>query len=483
MTVLCAFALLAIAGLAFDRPRGAEPADPAHGRPKWTLLVAAASLLAASLAGYELMTYRGALAQQPFPSWLAGVRLVPILEIAPPLVHLPETFPVLAEAFALVQVALLGAVAYALRGAGLTRALYTVLGAFALLTVGIAFASRGLTSSDLYAYVYDAAYGTAAYHPHTLSVDGPFGLVAHLWSLRMLPAAYGPVWLDLAHALAGAPGHMAQHIFVLRLLSAASFGAVLGALVVLRVPAAFLGLVALDPVLPYQYVADGHNDLFGVALLLWAYVAARRGLLVPALVLAVLAGASKASFALIAPLAFASLGGMRQRIVWGGLAVLGSAAVSLALGGPAYPHAIAEISTIFPTSGEPGGAFVPRLTTLVALALVAAAVIYRRTGWPGAWAFVALGSVPFPWYLGWAFPYLVLDARRAVPFLVFFPLVAFAMTTTYAPTWAWYPLAFAFPVVAALIAYRRWHAVWAKRVSVRSCAGSVPAFEGRLGGG
>ncbi len=481
MTVLCAFALLAIAGLAFDRPSDGDSADSARG-PHWGLLAVAGTLLAASLAGYECMTYRAALAQQPYPAWLAAAPLVPILELAPPLVHVPDAYPVLAEAFALVQVALLAVVAYALRGAALGRGLCAALGGFALLMTVVAFASRGLTSSDLYAYVYDAAYGTAAYHPQTLAVDGPFALVGHLWSFRMLPAAYGPVWLDLAHVLAGAPGPMAQHIFVLRMLSAVSFAAVFGALVALRVPAAFLGLVALDPALPYQYVADGHNDLFGVALLLWAAVAARRGWLVPALALAVLAGASKVSFAALAPLAFAGLSGMRRRVVWGSLAVVGSAAVSFALAGPAYPHALAQISTIFPASGEPGGAFVPRLTTVVALALVVAAVVARRTGWPGAWAFVALGSVPFPWYLGWALPYLVLDARRAVPFLVLFPLVAFAMTTTYAPTWAWYPLAIAFPVAAALLAYSRWHAAWAERVSARSCARPIPALEGRLGG-
>jgi hypothetical protein len=483
VTVLCAFALLAIAGLAFDRPNDGDAVDSARGRPKWALLAVAGTLLVASLAGYEYLTYRAALAQQPYPAWLAAAPLVPILEIAPPAVHLPDVYPVLAEAFALVQVSLLAAIAYALRGAALTRALCAVLGGFALSMTVVAFASRGLTSSDLYAYLYDAAYGTAAYHPHTLSANGPFGLVGHLWSFRMLPAAYGPVWLDVAHALAGSPGNMAQHIFVLRILSAISFAAVLGALAALRVPAAFLGLVALDPAIPYQYVADGHNDLFGIALLLWATVAATRGFLAPALALAVLAGASKISFAAIAPLAFASLSGMRRRVVWGALAVVGSAAVSLALAGPAYPHALAQISTIFPTSGEPGGAFVPRLTTLFALALVVAAVVYRRTGWPGAWAFVALGSVPFPWYLGWGLPYLVLDARRAVPFLVLFPLVAFAMTTTYAPTWAWYPLAIAFPVAAALLVYTRWHAVWAERVSARSCARPVPALEGRLGGG
>jgi hypothetical protein len=482
VTVLCAFALLAIAGLAFDRQNDGDSVDSARARPKWWLLAIAATLLVASLAGYEYMTYRAALAQQPYPAWLAAAPFVPILEIAPPVVHLPEMYPVLAEAFALVQVALLAAVAYALRRAPLTRTLCAALAGFALLMTVVAFASRGLTSSDLYAYLYDAAYGTAAYHPHTLSADGPFALVGHLWSFRMLPAAYGPVWLDVAHALAGSPGNMAQHVFVLRMLSAVSFAAVLGALVALRVPAAFLGLVALDPAIPYQYVADGHNDLFGIALLLWATVAAMRGFLVPALALAVLAGASKISFAAIAPLAFASLSGMRRRVVWGALALAGSAAVSFALAGPAYAHALAEITAIYPTSVEPGGAFVPRLTTVVALALVAAAVVYRRTGWPGAWAFVALGSVPFPWYLGWGLPYLVLDARRAVPFLVLFPLVAFAMTTTYAPTWAWYPLALAFPVAAALLAYARWRAVGAERVRARSCARPVPALEGRLGG-
>jgi|GEM_PF-1986870 len=481
--VLCAFALFAIAGLAFDRPPDGGRGEAAPGRPNWTLLAVAATLLAASLAGYEDVTYRTAIAQQPYPAWLRGAPLVPILEVAHPAVRIPYSFSVVAEAFALVQVVLLACVWYALRGARTTRRLVTVLGAFALLLALIAFASRGATSSDLYAYVYDATYGIDAYRSHALSPSGPLAIVGHLLSFQMFPAAYGPIWLGIAHVLVGGKS-VADGIVVFRLLGVISLVGTLGALLALRVPASFLGLVALDPAISYQYVADGHNDLFGVALLLWALVAANRNVPLVAVLLAVLAGASKLSFAMLAPLAFATLPDPRRRIGWGALAVAASIVVSLALGGAAYPRALIEITTsIFPASGEPGGALLPRVTTLVALALVTAACIARRTGWPGAWGIVGLGSIPFPWYLGWALPYLVLDARRATPFLVTFPLAAFVLSTTFIETWAWMPIAFGLPVVAATLAYVRWRKLWTDFVSARSCARPVAALDGRLGGG
>ncbi|MBD5604987.1 MAG: hypothetical protein IAI48_07855, partial [Candidatus Eremiobacteraeota bacterium] len=121
----------------------------------------------------------------------------------------------------------------------------------------------------------------------------------------------------------------------------------------------------------------------------------------------------------------------------------------------AYPRAIAAVSAIFPASGEPGGAIVPRLTTICALVLVALALIVRRTGWPGTWEFVSLGSIPFPWYLAWGLPYAVLDPERALPYLVTFPFAAFVMTTTFPATGAWPPVAIGLPVVAALLAYGR----------------------------
>jgi hypothetical protein len=482
VTVLCAFALLAIAGLAFDPPLASEPGDRVRGRPNWALLVGAATLLAASFAAYEVMTYRAALAQQPYPAWLRGAPLVPILETDRAAVHVPYNFSVFAEAFAIAQVALLAAVWYALRRARVTRALVAVLGSFALVSIGIAFVARGTTSGDLYAYAYDGAYGIEAYRSHLLSPNGPFAIVGHLYAFHMFPAAYGPVWLAIAHALVGGKS-AADCIVIFRVLAALSLASVYGALLALRVPASFLGLVALDPALPYQYVADGHNDLFGVALLLWAHVAVKRDVPLAAVALAVLAGASKLSFLMLAPFAFATLPDLRRRVGWAALATVGSIVVSLALGGLAYPRALFEIATaIFPASGEPGGAVLPRVTTLAALALVAAAVIARRTGWPGAWGIVGLGSIPFPWYLSWALPYLVLDPRRATPFLVLLPLATFVLSTSFETTWAWIPIVFALPVAAATLAYVRWRNVWSDVVSARTCARTVPVLEGRLGG-
>ncbi len=456
MTLLFCALAFAVAGFAFDGKQQRPDVSAERSAPWRALWIVAAALFATLLAGESLVTL-AAFEQEPFPPWLRGIRYVPILETAPLYAHTPPAVSLGAESLALLAALLLGALAFALRGVSGGASLDRFSFLCAAIMSAVSLGSRGLTSSDLYAYVAYAERGIGAYHAFAIAPDGPLAIVGHLWVFEMLPAAYGPAWLWIVHALAGRTS-IDTSILVLRLFSVASLVAVLLALRALGLSGKIVALVALDPAIYEQYVVDGHNDLLGIALLLWARVLARRGFPVAAIAAAAAAGACKAPFLALAPLAFFDAPALRTRLTGAGLAVASGVAASLAFGGIAYPRAIATVAAIFPASAEPGGALLPRMTLCATLGLILAAVLARRTGWPGSWSFVSLGSLVFPWYVIWGVPYAVLDPRRAVPFLASFPIAAFALSTTYGPSWALAPLEVALAIAAALIAYRRWRA-------------------------
>jgi hypothetical protein len=450
--LFCALAV-AIAALAFDRDSRAPEVPRAV---PWVAVAALALALAASLVTNEWVIANAALGQMPFPAWLRGASFTPILELEPLYAHTAPGTSLAAEGLAVLDTLLLGGLAFTLRGVPARAGILAFAFVCALASIGLSFFAPGLASSDLYAYAFYARFGTGAYHSLLVPHDGPLAIVGHLWSFRMVPSAYGPVWLDTVRILAGGIDRVDVQILVFRGLSAITLVALLAGLVALRLPVAFVALVALDPAIYLQFVVDGHNDLFGIALLVWARVAARRGWTIVAVVLAILAGASKASFLPLAALVFFDAEPLRRRVVPAACAIAGGIAASLAFGGLAYPHALAAVAAIFPASGEPGGAVLPRITTFVTIALVIAAVGWRRTGWPGSWAFVSLGSVVFPWYAIWGLPYATLDPRRATAFLATFPVTAFVLTTAYAISGGWAPLIFTIACSSGMLAYARW---------------------------
>jgi hypothetical protein len=86
------------------------------------------------------------------------------------------------------------------------------------------------------------------------------------------------VWIWFVHLAVGWLPDPQSSIVGLRFVSLMSFVAVLVALARSGAAKMLVLPLALDPTILLQYVADGHNDLFGIALLLWArYFAMREG--------------------------------------------------------------------------------------------------------------------------------------------------------------------------------------------------------------
>ena len=152
------------------------------------------------------------------------------------------------------------------------------------------------TSQDLYLYVGFAHLGSAAYAPPAVPFAGEFRAVNRLWGLPMLSSAYGPLWIALSRASLYAGDSLGAQVEAFRAAGAIFFCACTGLLFLGRRDVATTTLFALNPALIQQYVADGHNDVFALALALGAFAVVRRSA-IAACVLVAAAGAAKLSFA------------------------------------------------------------------------------------------------------------------------------------------------------------------------------------------
>ena len=86
----------------------------------------------------------------------------------------------------------------------------------------------------------------------------------------------------------------------------------------------------------------------------------------------------------------------------------------------------------------------------VALAALTAVLLLRRFNRGASWSFLAFGTELFPWYVGWGIPYALLEGSWLGVYLLSLPLVAFNLTTVYAPN-AWSRAAYGVLVLAPLL--------------------------------
>ncbi len=452
MSQLLFFAAAAVSGL-FGRvrlplpPRVRSWSDDRRSIVPYVCGLGIAFIVHAAAISYAALT------QIPFPTWLLNRPLVPILDTAPLFAHTSSRVSVAIEIVSIVETVLLIGLAFATRRRLLRPAEKLIASAlFAAMALYSLFA-RGTASADLYAYVADARLGIACYAGASSFASGPFHIVEYFWGHPMIPCAYGPVWIWFVHVFLGWVPTPQGSIIGLRLLSLVTFLAALKALARLEVGAMFLLPLALDPALILQYVADGHNDFFGIALLLWARCFAVSGNALLASLLAACAGASKVPFLPISMLTFVDRKNIRVRVGYGMAALLGGLLISLAFGGPAYLKALGTTAAIYPTSSLPGGIFLPRVALTAILVTIGIALSLRRVAWPAAWGFASLGSLFFPWYLAWGIPYAAIDPDVAWPFLVSLPILVFSMSTTYSATMLSYPLVAILPVAVILLYY------------------------------
>jgi len=325
---------------------------------------------------------------------------------------------------AFVQTALLFGLAFVVPRAGSPRTVAGIVAVGAAVLASEAWCAR-VSGADVYAYV---AFGLSPhpYRPGAALLPLADRAIAHLWGRPLVPCPYGPVWLALAHAVASPGRSLAANVVAFRAVGLAAMAASIGALLALRKPVT-AALFALDPTLWQLYVAEAHNDMVGIALVLLA-LALRRRSIGAAMVLVALAGAVKLPFLLIGAVIFASAPTWRARLLPAMGAAFGGVALSVALGGIDYASAMSRTARSY---AYPIGALEWNLhVTLAAIACVAVvtAVVAARFFWGAPWSFVALGQYPIWQYLGWGIPYAVLDETQGLLYLALLPVSGFELS-------------------------------------------------------
>ena len=343
----------------------------------------------------------------------------------------PRSVHVAIVALGAVQAAIVYALYRALRDRVVPVSERAVLVVVAAAMFAIALAAPAMAGFDAYAYAGYAKlpHLADAYSPPAMRLGGSFGIVNDVWGTPLVPSYYGPLWIAISKLVAGGAQSLGSAIFAFRLVEVGAFVWLAIVFAAWRRDAMFVALFALNPAVYGLYVANTHNDLVAVALIVSAVALAHRFPLVSAIAVAA-AALIKVPFVAAALYVFAGRGSLSVRLGWVVLAVILAGAASLVFGGHAYAADL--ISRLHETNA--GGRFFQvtaravkfGLLLVAGTALVAAFV--RGVAWRTAgWSFITLGSLAYPWYLIWALPYAALERRALVAFLVLLPLVAAAM--------------------------------------------------------
>ncbi len=299
-----------------------------------------------------------------------------------------------------------------------------------LATVGFFIAAlrvRVLESTDLYNYIVYARLGmTHAYAPGIVVDDPALRRVTALTWGVLPPSPYGPLWQLYNGAIANA-STLADAATRLRLFNAFALLTLFGGLVAARVPAAGIAILALNPYLYDQYVANAHNDLLPIVLLTLACVFARRRSW-PLGVAVVLAGLVKLPFVLVGLATLGAIASMRERIAVAVASVTVVLGLSFALGGQAYFRAL-----VYASEADRHESVEHIAAVVLAIFAVGLMFLTQRRYWPGLLAVPSLRSFDYPWYLIWLVP-LAYAGRSVYPIAIAFPVVGFLLSDVYVAT-------------------------------------------------
>lgn len=316
------------------------------------------------------------------------------------------------------------------------------IGSGALIVMSLA--SPVMLTADAYAYVGDALIGRLAYAPPNVPFSGQFAPIDTWWNIPLPPSPYGPLWLATAWLVTAPLGSLLAKVMAIRALGAAAFISLLLVMRGLRMPERILAVTALNPGLLFEYVASGHNDLFGIVLLCAAALAVRRPAILALLVLA--GGLVKLPFALFGLPIVVRVRSTAARVTSLIAVPLLAAAVTFAAGGAGYYRALAAHTTT-----SPGMAILSGTVALTVVILMLAAVFSARRLRSAVWLTPLAASYTLSSYAVWGLPYAF--SRRSVLgyLLIAFPLAAALLEVKFFTLWSLFivvPLVFAWQIVA-----------------------------------
>lgn len=297
----------------------------------------------------------------------------------------------------------------------------------ALLLV-LSLAAPALMSFDLYGYVHNGLLGLAAYTPPSTPFPGEYHVI-DLWFGRPTATLYGPLWLVIAPIVTSLGPTLLTKILALRLLNAGLFVALVAGLGALGLPPRVRAIAALNPGLALQFVANGHNDIIAIVLLVYAAAFIKRRAPLVGTGLIAVAGLVKLPYAVLGLPVLAGIRSVWVRLAWAIVMLAAVVACSWFGGGVGYFNSLFGNVTSRPED------IVHRVAGVAALALIVLAFFGGRRLRTTGWVVPNLAASVFAWYFAWGVPY-ALARRRVVSYvLVLFPFVTVLFESSFERAW------------------------------------------------
>jgi hypothetical protein len=390
-----------------------RPVVPAWRAPVWIVL------LVASYAAQLAIVWYAAVTVASTQAWRAAL---PIGVAEHGMAH-PDAVEAALLLVAAVQV-------WALAGLFRSRAssTETTIGFAALIALSIA--APAIVSPDAYAYVGDSLLGRNAYHPPPAMFAGEFAAIDRLFHSPLLPAPYGPLWIALDRVVTAPFATLGEKIVALRALGALCYLGLIAALRGCSVSQRAIAVAAVNPAIAQQYVADAHNDLMGIALVVAAaaLMASRRPIAGAGAV--VVAALVKLPFVLLALPVFVRIRPKALRFALCATAIFAAIALSWIGGGSDY---LRGLTVHLPMSGAVF--FANAAVTVAALTLLGLSAAIGRRYASAVWIFPMMSAYVATWYLTYGLPY-ALERRRILAYLlVALPLATMLVDAKFMRPW------------------------------------------------
>lgn len=294
--------------------------------------------------------------------------------------------------------------------------------------LALSLAAPALMSFDLYGYVHNGLLGLAAYTPPDTPFPGEYHVI-DLWFGRPTATLYGPLWLVVAPIVTSLGPTLLTKILALRVLNAALFVALAAGLGALGLPPRVRAIAALNPGLALQFVANGHNDIIAIVLLVYAaaFIKRRAPLLGTGLI--AVAGLVKLPYAVLGLPVLAAIRPVSMRLAWAIAMLAAVVACSWFGGGIGYFNSLVGNVTARPED------IVHRIAGIVALALIALAFFGGRRLRTTGWVIPNLAASVFAWYFAWGVPYALARRRIVAYLLVLFPFVTVLFESSFERGW------------------------------------------------
>jgi hypothetical protein len=276
-------------------------------------------------------------------------------------------------------------------------------------------AAPALTSFDLYGYVQYAGLGLRAYQASSLPFGGEYHIF-ELWHDHPITAPYGPLWLVTAPLVTSALPTLLGKLLALRLLSAVLYVAFLVGLHALRAPSRIRNVAALNPGLMLQFVANGHNDLLPIVLIVWAAALVRTRMPIAFLLIAA-AGLVKLPYVILGLPVLAAVRRGWITLAGGAFTIAAVVGLSWAIGGAGYLASLGAHVHEYPQD------LAQHVAAVTAFALIVIATASGRRLRAGVWIIPMLSAAIYPWYFLWGLPYALARRRIFGYLLVCFPFV------------------------------------------------------------